>query len=168
MQGCPDEGAGTPGGEEPRRPTDGGTEPGKTDFVPDGQKDGTPTDTSRRLKLYGFIGARAANVAAFVVGGVLTAGARSKAQEMANAGVGGPVRIFDGEVEKIEKQGKALDTGAILCYVIGALAAGGAGYLAYDYFFKGRKKAAPKEEPSVRITPTVGPTTWGLSGELRF
>ncbi|MDY0004244.1 MAG: tetratricopeptide repeat protein [Polyangia bacterium] len=172
LQGCPDDGTGAPGGEEdPRRPGDGGTEPGKTDFVPDGKKpDETPGPGAKRLKLYGFIATAAASVAAFVVGGVLTAGARSKAQDMANAGVGGPVRVFDGEVEDIEKQGKALDTGAVLCYVIGALAAGGAGYLAYEVFFKGRKreKAAPKEEPAVRITPTVGPTTWGLSGELRF
>lgn len=170
LQGCPDE-AVRPG------ETGAGSEPGVPGKTPaDGVTPGTPEMSeaerlaaARRIKLYGFIATSAAAVAGFVTGGVLTSMARAKAQDMANAGVGGPVLVFDGRVEDIEKKGKAMDTGAILCYIIGALAAGGAGYLAYEVFFKGRKeKAAASEEPAVRITPTLGPTAWGLSGEIRF
>ena len=120
----------------------------------------------RKLMLYGFIATAAVTVASAVTGVVLSISARDKAQEMANAGVNGPVHVFDGEVEKIQKQGKALDTGAVFCYVLAGLAAGATGYLMYEAFFKG-KKEKPKKRVW-RITPSVGPTSWGLSGQFEF
>ena len=170
LKGCPDEaGGGTGPGvtpEDPRRV------PG---YLPVTPGNGAPKVSSRRLKLYGFIGASAASVAAIVVGVVLNISARGKAQEMANAGAHPqgqtPLVFFDGEVERIEKQGKALDAGAIVCYVLGAVAAGGAIYLGLDLWVLGKKKESAHPTSvtdSLRIAPTIGPNTFGLSGGFEF
>jgi hypothetical protein len=91
---------------------------------------------------------------------------------MANAGAIGGL-VFDDEVQKIEKQGKALQTGGIVAFVISGLAAAGAAWLAYDYWFRSAPSAQDEEKPGdkvtrFRITPTVGPRTWGLSGQFQF
>ncbi len=171
LKGCPDEADRRPGpGAGPGEGPGAGVTP-----PPGGGAPGTDRLSKRRLMLYGFIATGAVTVASFVTGAVLSVQARSKAQEMANAGVNGPVLVFDGEVENIEKQGKALDTGAIFCYVLGGVALAGAAYLGYEYFF-GMAPADSEEKPDApdtkvsrwRITPTIGPQTWGLSGQFQF
>jgi hypothetical protein len=165
LRSCPDEtptGPTGPGVTGPTGPT--GPSPGVT-----------APPSSHRLKLYGFVAAGATAVASFIVGIVLTTQARGKAQEMANAGVHppgvAPIRFFDGDIEKIEKQGRALATGAIVSYVIAGLAAIGTGYLAYDLFLRKRSKESARPTritDTLRITPTIGPTSVGLSGGFRF
>lgn len=169
LRGCPDET--TPGPTGPEVTGPGGPTGPTGPMGPTGPT--KPTTSSRRFKLYGFIAAAAAGAASFVVGGVLSAQARGKAQEMANAGVHplGQPRIFDDDIEKIQKQGKALDTGAIVCYIIGGLALVGAAYLGYDLFIKGRSSESAKPTKvtdTLRITPTIGPGSVGLSGGFRF
>ncbi len=172
LRGCPDESptgpTGPGGGTGPTGPTGPGLGTGPTG--PTG-----PAGGSRRLKLYGFIAAAAATAASFAVGIVLTTSARAKALEMANAGAHdpnlAPIRFFDGDIEKIEKQGKAFDSGAIVCYVIAGLAAIGTGYLGYDLFIKSRSKESAKPTKvtdTLRITPSFGPKSVGLSGGFRF
>jgi hypothetical protein len=140
--------------------------------TPPGGGEDTPRVGSRKLKLLAF-GATVAAVAVTVGAGVgMSLQARSKAQEMANAGVSGPSIVFDDAVERIQKNGKALDTGAIVCYVLAGLAAGGAGYLTWDLFFKGKKKKKAEESESVtdtlRITPSLGPQSFGVTGGFQF
>jgi hypothetical protein len=162
---CPDEAGAAPAGEDPRRP-------GGEGVTPPGGGEDTPRVGSRKLKLLAF-GATVAAVAVTVGAGVgMSLQARSKAQEMANAGVSGPSIVFDDAVERIQKNGKALDTGAIVCYVLAGLAAGGAGYLTWDLFFKGKKKKKAEESESVtdtlRITPSLGPQSFGVTGGFQF
>jgi hypothetical protein len=92
---------------------------------------------------------------------------------MANLGVGGPTLVFDDQIEKIQKQGKAYDTGAILCYVISGLAAVATGYLVWDIFFKGKKKKAKASSEdegttNLRIMPTFGERSVGVTGSFQF
>jgi hypothetical protein len=173
LRGCPDESATGPTGPgvgSGTGPTGPGAGTGPTD-------PNLPTpDSSRRLKLYGFIAAAAATVGSLVAGIVLTTAARSKALDMANAGAHdpnlAPIRFFDDDIEKIEKQGKAYETGAIVCYVLAGLAAVGTAYLGYDLFIKkrGTKESdkPTKVTDTLRIIPTLGPNSVGLSGGFRF
>lgn len=166
LQGCPDEAAGPAGaGAGSQGPEGQGTK-----YVPPGG--GTHKGAgSHHLKLIGFIAAAAVTVGALGAGIGLTMAARSRAQDMANMAVGGPSLVFDGNVEQIQKEGKAYDMGAAFCYVLAGLAAAGTGYLLYDVFLKGRSSKPEKSESEAgafRLTPSIGPTTVGISGELRF
>ncbi|MFH2008368.1 MAG: hypothetical protein ABI333_17415 [bacterium] len=170
LKGCPDEVVGG-GAVEPDRPggtTPGGVTPGGVTPLPGGEQ----PQSKRKLKLIGFIATAAAAVAAFVTGGLLAKFARDKAQEMANAGNRPPqdLLFYDGNVETIEKQGKALQTGMAVSFVLGSIAAAGAIYLGLDVFLFSKKKteSPTKITDTLHIAPTFGPRGAGVTGGFRF